>query len=807
MISTRTEKLVVGLLALFVSLLSSVYAQPAHQYPILPVDLNQVQIVDGFWQKRIETNRQATIPHVLNKCYETGRVDNLMFAAGLKIGEYCTVYQFDDSDVFKSIEAASYSLMSKPDTYLEARIDSLIILIAAVQEQDGYLYSPRKAPSERITKGIGPERWSNLQWSHELYTLGHLFEAAAAHYRATGKRTLLDVALKSAGLVVHTFNPQGLRIPPGHQEVELGLIELYEVTSDERYLRQAKYFLDIRGRGKKLTGRSSWGEYAQDHAPVLEQREAVGHAVRAGYMYAAMADVAALTGDQNYAKALDVLWNNVVGRKLYVTGGVGATGYGEAFGGEYDLPNASAYNETCSSIANMMWNYRMYRLFADAKFLDVFERTLYNAFLSGVGMDGTSFFYPNPLQSFGTHVRTPWFTCACCPPNVARFIASLPSKVYSTSGTNLFVNLFASSDARLSIGNATVSVRQQTGYPWDGDVRITLQPDSPESHFTLLVRIPGWCVNKPIEGDLYRFKEEGARPVLMVNGTLVPLNVERGFATISRRWKPGDVVELRLPIDIRRIEANERVEADRGRIALQRGPIVYCIEWPDTKDGSVRNLMLPDNSSLSASLHKDLLNGIVSIKGAAVGYAFVKDGRMVGEEQSFSAIPYYAWAHRGPGEMSVWIAREEKAVSPLHGPTLASRSAVTVSSRKNAKAINDQIEPKSSGDESVPFFHWWPNKGTVEWVQFDFPDAVEVSQIEIYWFDDTGRGECRVPQEWKVLYRVDGKWNPVYSTDPYGVVKDKYNTVTFETIRTTALRIETRSQPDVAGGIHEIRLK
>ncbi len=805
--STRTEKFAAGLLVLLLSHLTSGFAQKAQEYSILPVDLKEVRITDGFWLKRIETNRQVTIPHVLQKCYETGRVDNLMFAAGLKQGEYCTVYQFDDSDVFKSIEAASYSLMSSADTYLEARIDSLIALIAVVQEEDGYLYSPRRAPSERIKKGIGPERWSNLQWSHELYTLGHLFEAAAAHYRATGKRTLLDVALKSAELVVRTFNPQNLQIPPGHQEIELGLIELYEVTKDRRYLNQARYFLDIRGKGEELTGRNSWGEYAQDHAPVLEQREAVGHAVRAGYMYASMADVAALTGDPKYATALDVLWHNVVGKKLYVTGGVGATGYGEAFGGEFDLPNASAYNETCSSIANMMWNYRMYRLFADGKYLDVFERTLFNAFLSGVGMDGTSFFYPNPLQSFGTHVRTPWFTCACCPPNVARFIASLPSKIYSTSGTNLYVNLFAGNHAQLSIGNATVNIRQETGYPWDGDVRITLQPDSPELFFTLLVRIPGWSLNKPIESDLYRFKGGGAKPVLAVNGNPVALNVERGFATISRRWKAGDVVELRLPMDIRRIEANERVDADRGRIALQRGPIVYCIEWPDTRNGAVRNLLLPDNSSLSASFHQDLLNGIVKIEGKAVGYAFAKDGRMKGEEQSFAAIPYYAWAHRGPGEMSVWIAREEKAVSPLHGPTLASLSTVTVSAGKNSKAINDQIEPKTSGDESIPFFHWWPNKGTVEWVQFEFPDGAEVSQVEIYWFDDTGRGECRVPQEWKVLYKVDGKWNPVYTTDPYGVVKDKYNTVTFETVRTAALKIEIRSQPEVAGGIHEIRMK
>lgn len=783
------------------------HGQTADFRSLVSADLRHVRVSDGFWFKRIETNRQATIPHVIKKCYETGRVDNLLFAAGVKQGEFCTVYPFDDSDVFKSIEAASYSLMSVPDKNLEAQIDSLILIIAGVQEEDGYLYSPRRAPSERIKRSIGPERWSNLQWSHELYTLGHLYEAAAAHYRATGKRTLLDIALKSAELVLRTFNPQGLQLPPGHQEVELGLIALFNVTGDARYLKQAKYFLDLRGRGKELTGRDSWGEYAQDHKPVLEQTEAVGHAVRAAYMYTAMADVAALFDDRQYAKAVDLLWQNVVGKKLYLTGGIGSTGHGEALGPEYDLPNASAYNETCSSIANMMWNFRMYQLFVDGKYLDVFERTLYNAFLSGVGMDGTSFFYPNPLQSYGTHVRSPWFTCACCPPNVARFIASLPSKLYSTSGKNLYINLFASSVARLSVGDAIVTVEQATNYPWDGNVRITLRPGASETFFTLLVRIPGWSLDTPMEGDLYRFCEAGKRPIVKLNGRSVPLEVERGFVALSRQWKSGDVVELELPMEVHRVKANERVEADRGRVALQRGPIVYCVEWPDVDGGTVRNLLIPDAAPLTVAYRQDFLNGVVPITGTALSYAFAENGSLKKQERPFAAIPYYAWAHRGPGEMSVWLAREEQAVSPRYGPTLASLSTITVSAGKNVKAINDQIEPKSSDDESVPFFHWWPNKGTTEWVQFDFPDVAEVSQIEIYWFDDTGKGECRVPKGWKVFYHIDGKWTAVYTTDEYGIAKDRYNRVNFETVRTRSLKVEIQAQENFAVGIHEIRLK
>ncbi len=788
----------------------SIFPQEPRGYLLDPVELKQVQVTGGFWQKRIETNRSVTLSHILQKCYETGRVDNLMVAAGLKEGEYCTVYQFDDSDVFKSIEAVGYSLMSHPDTELEDRVDSLIRIIALAQEEDGYLYSPRKFPSARIKNGIGPERWSNLQWSHELYTLGHLYEAAVAYDKATGKRALLDVALKSAGLVLRTFGPAGLQIPPGHQEIELGLIKLYEVTGDAGYLNQARYFLELRGRGKELTGRDSWGEYAQDHKPVLEQTEAVGHAVRAAYQYTAMADVAAWYGDEQYAKAVGRLWENVTGRKMYVTGGIGSTGHGEALGGEYDLPNASAYNETCSSIAMMMWNFSMFRLHADGTYLDVLERTLYNAFLSGVGLDGKSFFYPNPLQSYGTQVRTPWFTCACCPPNIARFIASLPSKFYSTNGSDLYVNLFAASEARIPVGKTTVRVRQETDYPWAGDVRVVLHPEIPETEFTLFIRIPGWSVGSPVPGDLYRFMKERKseeRPVVRLNGKQVELKVKDGFMALPGRWKAGDEVSVSFPMTIRRVEAHPNVEADRGRIALQRGPLVFCVEGHDTEEGAVRSLLLQDDAALSASMDPNLLQGLVTIQGSATRHALTPGGSSEKEEQKFRAVPYYAWAHRGAAEMSVWLAREIHAVLPLHAPTLVSLSTASASFGKNIRAVNDQIEPKSSADESIPFYHCWPNKGTTESVQLDFPNPSEVSGIEVYWFDDTGKGECRVPRSWKVMYKVGESWVPVYTTDAWGVAKDQYNRVTFETVKTSSLRVDIQSQPGFAVGIHEIKLQ
>ena len=785
----------------------AVYCQAKRDYKIKHADLKNVLVTGGFWGNRINTNSDVTIPFVLQKCRETGRIDNLMIAAGMKQGAYCTLYEFDDSDVYKSIEAACYSLAAKPDKNLELQLDSLISIISEAQESDGYLYSPRETRSSKMRKAIGPERWSNLQWSHELYVLGHLYEAAVAHYKATGKKTLLNVALKSADLLLNDFGWNALKIPPGHEEVEIGLIKLYRLTNEEKYLDLAKFFLDIRGRGKELSGRESWGEYAQDHKPVIEQEEAVGHAVRAAYLYSAMTDMAALTGDSTYENAVDKLWRNIIEKKLYITGGIGSTGSGEALGANYDLPNASAYNETCSSIANMMWNFRMFQLHGDGKYLDVFERTLYNAFLSGIGMDGKSFFYPNPLQSYGTHGRSPWFTCACCPPNIARFIASLPEKFYSVKGNEIFVNLFSSNYAVLSVNDSKVVLRQRTDYPWDGNIKFTIGQIDSDKDVIFNIRIPEWAVGKPFDSDLYKFMENNSAPILKVNEQQVELKINNGFASVERKWKLDDVIELTLPMDIHRVTANEKVEADYGRVAIQRGPIVFCAEWPDNKDGYIRNILLPDNVRLSAEFNSQLLNGVEVITGAALGCKIDDEKNFVKTEQDFTAIPYYAWAHRGSGEMSVWLAEREESVSPLNGKTLASISDITVSSGNNSQAINDQIEPKSSDDESVPFFHWWPNRGTKEWVQFDFPEMKEVSQAEVYWFDDTGTGECRVPRSWKIFQYENDKWIPVYTTDNYGVEKDKFNSVIFETVRTKSLRIEIQSQEDFAGGIQEVKLK
>ncbi|MFC1724175.1 beta-L-arabinofuranosidase domain-containing protein [candidate division KSB1 bacterium] len=776
-------------------------------YPIHPVPFTDVRITDNFWAPRMEINRTVTIPHAFLKCEETGRIDNFAIAGGLKEGEHKGIYPFDDTDIYKTLEGASYVLMLKKDPVLENYLDSLITLIGAAQEDDGYLYTTRTNNAERLKNWMGETRWSRIRGSHELYNAGHLFEAAAAHYQATGKRNLLDIALNFADLVAEEFRPGKLQAPPGHQVIEMGLVKLYRITGDEKYLNLAKYLLDV--RGKTLDGRELGGEYNQDHKPVIEQDEAVGHAVRASYMFAGMADVAALTGDSDYIRAIRGLWENVVKRKLYITGGIGATGSGEAFAKNYELPNMSAYNETCASIGNVYWNHRLFLLHGESKYIDVLERTLYNALLSGISLDGKHFFYPNPLESVGQHERSEWFGCACCPGNVTRFIASVPGYVYGYTDKEIYVNLYISNEADIKSDARKLKIRQQTGFPWNGNVRILIDPEKENDKFSLLLRIPGWAQNSPVAGDLYSFLDNHDSEIeLKVNGEKITVEMRNGYAVIEKKWKSGDEIELMIPMQIKRITANEKVEADRGKTALQRGPFVFCAEWPDNKDGHVRNIMLPDENELETEFRENLFNGVQVITGRATGVIMGdEEGSIFTEEQEFTAIPYYAWAHRGKGEMAVWLGRDESAVSPLGKPTLASVSKVTASYGKNPEAVNDLLEPKSSNDHEVPFFHWWPHKGTKEWVRYDFEKPEEVSTVEVYWFDDTGRGECRPPESWKILYMVNNEWKPVYTTGSYSVAKDRYNKVVFETVKTSSIRLEIQSKPDFAGGIHEWRIK
>ncbi|HEY6548279.1 MAG TPA: glycoside hydrolase family 127 protein, partial [Vicinamibacteria bacterium] len=756
--------------------------------------------------------RTVTIPFAFEKCEESKRVYHFERAAAVLRGQALEDksppgYPFDDTDVYKVIEGAAYTLSVQPDPKLEAYLDALIEKIAAAQEKDGYLYTTRTINPASPHRWAGKERWTLEKVdSHELYNLGHLYEAAVAHYQATGKRSLLDVALRTADLLDRTFGPGKQSIWPGHQITEMGLVKLYRVTGDARYLALAKFLLDERGPGE---AEGAGRKYNQSHQRVVEQGEAVGHAVRATYMYSGMADVAALTGEKDYLDAMDRIWGNVVGRKLYLTGGIGSTSSGEAFGIDYELPNLSAYNETCAAIGNDYWNHRLFLLHADSRYVDVLERTLYNGLLSGVALDGKSFFYPNPLESAGQHERSAWFGVACCPGNMTRFLASVPGYVYAQRDDTLYVNLFVASTAEVEMtGGRKVKLVQETRYPWDGAVRLTVSPDR-EGRFSVNVRVPGWARGEAVPSDLYRFADASDEKVtLRVNGQAVPLTLEKGYAKVDRPWKTGDAIELGLPMPVRRVVAHASVDADQGRVALQRGPLVYAAEWPDNPGGKVRNLLLSDDTRLATAFRPDLLNGVQVVTGRAVALANNAEGKVTRQEQPFTAIPYYAWANRGPGEMLVWIPHREGSARPQPLPTLASRAAVTSSpAGHNPRAVNDQNEPRSSRDGNGSFFHWWPEKGSTEWVEYAFDQPRQVSEVEVYWLDDTGSGECRVPASWRLLYKDGEDWKPVEASSPYGVEKDRYNKLAFKPVTTGRLRLEVVLPPEWSAGIQEWKVQ
>jgi uncharacterized protein len=609
-------------------------------YPIEAVPLTDVSLTDKFWKPKIETNRTVTIPHIFKACEKTGRIDNFAVAGGLKQGKFCGQYPFDDSDVYKSIEAASYSLSAYPDPNLEKYLDEVIAKIAAAQEEDGYLYTARTTKTKKLERWFGKERWSKLEGSHELYNVGHLYEAAAAHYLATGKHNLLDIAIKNADMLSRTFGPKKLRKWPGHQEVEMGLVKLYRVTGNENYLTLAKFFLDVRG--------PYGGEYNQANKKPVDQNEAVGHAVRAMYMYGGMTDIAALTGDEQYSDAVKRLWDNVVGKKMYLTGGLGADSNGEAFAKDYNLPNATAYCETCAAIGGAMWNYRLFRLTGEAKYLDVFEKTLYNGLISGVSLSGDKFFYVNPLESNGQHKREMWFGCACCPPNIARFMASLPGYVFAKTDDTIYVNLFAASETTIKLQNNTVRIKQETLYPWDGAVKITVEPKGGDK-FAVAVRIPGWAQGKPVPSDLYSYVDANVSPVeFKLNDQVIHPEIRNGFAFIDRKWQKHDVIEMEMPMPARYVVANPNVAADAGRMAVQKGPIVYCAEWPGS-DANVLKLSLINEVPLWCDLIKDLLGGIMIVHARVIS----PDG----SKQDLTMIPYYAWANREPGPMAVWLTK------------------------------------------------------------------------------------------------------------------------------------------------------
>jgi DUF1680 family protein len=631
------------------------HASISQELKITSVPLKNVKTHQGFWHDRIETARKTTIPHVLHEIEKSGRIDNFAVAGGLKKGVFQGT-RFDDSDVFKTVEGAAYSLQNQYDPKLDKYLDSLIVLFAAAQEPDGYLYTIRTINKD--TTGsydwiAGPTRYSFENGSHELYNVGHLYEAAIAHYEATGKKSLLNVAIKNADHLVKTFGsgPGQLIVVPGHEETETALIRLYRVTGKKEYFDLARFFIDMRGRSDKrplfLDEHKLGPSYFQDQVPVIRQKEAVGHAVRAQYLYAAIADMLAIEKEPNYDKALHRIWEDATFQKQYVTGGVGAREDGEAFDKGYLLPNDNAYAETCAAVANMLWNHKMYLYTGEAKYMDVFERVLYNGFLGGMSVKGDKFFYVNPMASDGKNdfgkgsgaVRHDWFGTACCPTNVSRFLPSIPAYMYAQKGEEVTVNLFADNEAVMNVKNTPVKLTQQTNYPWEGNIKITVSPEK-QVVFPLVVRIPGWATGKAIPGDLYTYKNMDVKPVVLkINGKNTPATIENGYVKLSRSWKKGDVIELSLDMPVRKVMSNENVKANKRKIAIEKGPIVYCAEGHDN-GGKALSIPISDDQVFESAFNKDLLEGVNTLKSA---------------KGNVTLIPYYAWANRGANEMVIWF--------------------------------------------------------------------------------------------------------------------------------------------------------
>ena len=773
--------------------------------PIQEVSFTQVHLNDGFWSPRIEINRTVSIPSAFHECEVNGRFDNFALAAGLIKGEHKGDFSFDDTDPYKVIEGASYSLAVHYDAKLDHYLDSVINIIALAQESDGYLTTCVTNKCTRLSGWWGTRKWEKIN-SHELYNSGHLIESAVAHYRATGKKNFLNVAIKNADLVCKTFGPNEGQIhrPGGHPIIEMALCKLYKVTGNKTYLNGAKYFVEETGR---CTDGHKPSEYSQDHMPILQQEEIVGHAVRAGYLYSGVADVAALTGDKAYFEALERIWENMSSKKLFITGGIGSRPQGEGFGPNYELNNHTAYCETCAAIANVYWNYRMFLATGESKYMDVCERALYNNVMSGVSLSGDKFFYDNPLESDGEHERQKWFGCACCPGNITRFVASIPGYIYAQQGKDIYVNLYAQGKAQ--IGN--IEIEQTTEYPWDGKIRIKVTKGS--GKFAIKLRIPSWLKTSPTNNNLYTYQDKAKNYSISVNGqALYPEN--HGYIILNRKWKKGDVIELNFPMNVRHIVANDNAEDDRGKVALERGPVVYCLEGNDQADGKVFNKYILNASEITAAYDANLLNGVVTLSGDAK--QLQPDGTI--KDVKFRAIPYSTWNNRGPQQMEIWVANTPSMAVATPQPTIASK-AQTFSNRgpiqndapetapvdSYAGGTNDQWEPKRSSDISKPYHYWWLKQGTTEAITYQFDQEYEVSNVQVYWLDfDHYDGNFRTPESWSLYYKdAQGEWQEVEGHSPYTVRKDCYNSVDFTPVKTTGLKILAKLQKGESGGVLE----
>ena len=784
---------IIAILTLFLSVFcAKACPSPDNNHKeIREVPFTHVRFTDDFWLPRMEVNRTVSIPSAFRQCEQNGRFDNFAIAGGLLEGEHQGDFSFDDTDPYKVIEGASYSLALKYDPALDAYLDSVIVLIAAAQEPDGYLTTCVTNRCTRLSGWWGNSRWEKIN-SHELYNCGHLYEAAVAHYQATGKRSLIDVAVKNADLVCGVFGlGEGqVKYPSGHPIIEMALVKLYKVTGDKKYLAQARYFVDEAGR---LSNGREPGIYSQDHKPVLEQDEIVGHAVRAGYFYSGVADVASLQQDAELFEAVERVWNNMASRKLYLNGGIGSRPQGEGFGPDYELNNFSNYCETCASIANVYWNHRMFLATGNSKYVDVLERTLYNGLIAGVSLDGDKFFYDNPMASTTGHHRQPWFGCACCPGNVTRFMASVPLYNYATQGNDIFVNLYVAGSADIKTGKGEVKLTQTTDYPWDGDVRIEVQQVTGTRNFALKLRIPSWAKGYPVPSDLYQYVDGADTGVTVsLNGKKIDITRQDGYAVVERKWKKGDRVDLHFKMPVRRVQAHPAVKYDRGLLAMERGPIVYALESIDQGRSYIFDIVIPRETKITGMYEPNLLGGVVSLTGEA--FIAQPDGSSL--PAIFKAIPYSTWNNRGYGKMVVWTPETAAYALPQSEPTIASRARSF-----GGWGFNDQIDPKSSNDTNSPYHYWWLKAGTEETAGYTFQRPEKIAGVDVYWLAfDHYDVVYRAPESWKLQYLDGEEWKDIEGASGYGRELDRYNRVTFPPVITTGLRIVAQLQRPKSDG-------
>ena len=799
---------------------------------LTPVSFEKVTLNDNFWLPRLQTQKKTLVPFALGKT-ETA-VENLRRTAAYLRGEKCEklipLQFYVASDLFKVMEGAAYLLTIEKDEALEKQMDEIIEIIGAAQAPDGYLYEHHIVSEEMRNPsnywGSGKKPYTNVLFSHELYNMGHMYEGAIAYYRATGKRKWLDIAEKSARHINRVFfegdsaynNGNPVNQAPGHQEIELALVKMYHLTGDTLYLDMAKRFIDIRGVTYRPEGINiTTPEYAQQHLPAREQRTAVGHAVRATYLYSGMADIAAATGDTTLIPALESVWHDIVDKKMHITGGLGAVPNIEGFGPEYLLPNKETYNETCSAVGNVFFNYRMFLMSGDAKYIDVAEVSLYNNVLAGVNLEGNRFFYVNPLEADGRKTfnhgragRSPWFGTACCPSNLARLIPQVPGMIYSHTDKDIFCALYAGSTVDVPLEAGNIHLAQETDYPFDGKIAIEVTPQADNTEFTMWMRIPTWCTgDRFVAGELYRYADNRQTSVTAsVNGKKIKSTITDGFLPIKRRWSKGDRIELQLPMPMRYSTADERVKADSNRVCITRGPLVYCAETADNEHPVSHYFISNTNTGEQVSVFSEgIMKNIPSIEIDAAAATLEEE-----MPAKLKLIPYYAWNNRGDKAMNVWFARDAATVrnsgSMLKGIISDVRASYTFNS-DDEKAIADGKEPKNSADTTIPRWTSWPRTGVEQTVELTLKKQMDITGVSVYWYNDN-RG-VKLPVKWRMEYcDNDGKFYEYipYEGDKFGIEENCYNKVHSDGIvdNVEKLRIHITPQKDATVGILEVKI-